>query len=85
MVNTASGSNTSSVTFNITGGFYGKTINIPVKVKYKNEWIELSAKIGEPPAKIAVSTSFEWPKERVSITKYPYFVEWIQDKFVVWY
>jgi hypothetical protein len=85
MVNTASGSNTSSVTFNITGGFYGKTINIPVKVKYKNKWIELSAKIGEPPAKIAVSTSFEWPKERVSITKYPYFVEWIQDKFVVWY
>ena len=49
-------------------------------------WYPIEAKQGKPAAKIAVDTKFEWCEERESLkTKYPNFVNWVQNKDYVWY
>ena len=49
-------------------------------------WYPIEAKQGQPAAKIAVDTKFEWCNEKQSLkTKYPNFVNWVQNKDYVWY
>lgn len=60
--------------------------NIPVYVKKNNKMIELTAALGEAPAKICVKNFYKWCNERQSIyTKYPLFKEYVKDQNVKWY
>ena len=75
------------VTFNITGDFKGKAINIPIMVKKRNgEWLELSAVKGGVASKVAVTTGYEWCSEReIIMMKYPSFRNWVTDPSISWY
>jgi len=73
---------------NIDRSKRGKDIIIKVnKGTAENpNWIEMQANAGEPAAKLAVESGFEWCDERQPIaTKYPKFPEYVKDKKVVWY
>lgn len=49
-------------------------------------WYPIEAKQGQPAAKIAVDTKFEWCNEKQSLKdKYRNFVNWVQNKDYVWY
>ena len=50
------------VLFTLKGDFKGMAINIPIKVKGREEteWLELTAEKGKAPLKIAVPTTFKW-------------------------
>ena len=52
--------------------------NIMVEVYKNGEWQELTAEKGEPAAKLAVGTDFQWLNERQSIKgSYEKFVDWV--------
>ena len=73
---------------NIDRSKRGKDIIIKVnKGTAENpNWIEMQANAGEPAAKLAVESGFEWCDERQPIaTKYPEFPKYVKDKKVVWY
>ena len=54
---------------------------IKVEVFKNNAWQTLEAEQGEPAAKMAVSTDFQWLDERASIKDaYPGFIDWVQGQ-----
>jgi hypothetical protein len=94
MINTGAKANVNGATadpFDVTGidrSKRGKDIIIKVnKGTAENpHWIEMQANAGEPAAKLAVESGFEWCDERQPIAeKYPKFPGYVQDKKVVWY
>ena len=51
---------------------------ITIEVQKNDEWLPLTAEMGEPAAKLAVSTDFQWLDERQSIkAEYENFVDWV--------
>lgn len=94
MINTGAKANVNGATAepftvtNIDRSKRGKDIIIKVnKGTAENpNWIEMQANAGEPAAKLAVESGFEWCDERQPIAeKYPKFPEYVKDKKVVWY
>ena len=63
----------------LTGSF--KSFNdIKIMVQKRGEWMEIMAKTGEPAAKLAVDTDYEWCDELQNITnKYSNFDDYVQD------
>ena len=62
-VNAGSGnSKADPVSFTLKGDFKGMAINIPIKVKGREEteWFELATEKGKVPLKIAVPTTYDW-------------------------
>ncbi len=93
MVNTGGISTTvdKKPTFTVTGvdsSKKGKDIIIKVN-KGKNgqdNWVELTAKQGDPAAKLAVGKGFKICIERQNInTVYKRFTDWVGNKEIVWY
>lgn len=84
--------NVPAVSFDVTGLDKTKRGNdILVEVQKTNdngqpEWYEITAKQGEPAAKIAVDPKFEWCLEKVSLkSKYTNFTKWVENPDFVWY
>ena len=67
MVNGMNQSEKDPVSFTLKGDFKGMAINIPIKVKGREdtEWFELTAEKGKAPLKIAVPTTKKWNSERI--------------------
>lgn len=60
--------------------------DIEIAILKERQVIPLKAETGNPAAKIAVDTNFEWCDEREDIkTKYPNFANYVQDTSVNWY
>jgi len=60
--------------------------DIDIAILKERQVIPLKAETGNPTAKIAVNTNFQWCDEREDIkTKYPNFTNYVQDTSVNWY
>lgn len=82
MVNTG-GVERDPVTFTVDGEL--DAIDVKVEVEKNGEWIELTAKEGRAPGKIAVETDYEWCNERQDIqAKYPQFGEYVNNPQIKW-
>lgn len=82
MVNTGAGPNLDPVPFTLVGITNPADITILVN---KGEWVEITAKVGNPASKIATWQDKEWCSERQPITeKYPGFSQWVKDVDYVW-
>ncbi len=55
--------------------------NIKLEVKKNGQWLEMTARQGQPAAKIAVPQSVDWCNERQGIN----FGGWIQDVNYIWW
>jgi hypothetical protein len=78
LINTSGFTSVNPVSFIVEGDFGGKAINIPVRVKRGDYWVNSIAEIGTPASKIAVPTDFVWSKERDCIGRtYPAFYDWV--------
>lgn len=82
MVNTGAGPNLDPVPFTLVGITNPADITILVN---KGDWVEITAKVGNPASKIATWQDKEWCSERQPITeKYPGFSQWVKDVDYVW-
>lgn len=60
--------------------------DLPVVVLCNNIPLQLTVNPGNPAEMIAVPSTTEWPKERVSIRyRYPSFVDWVRDSTITWW
>lgn len=86
MVNTGAGPDVAPKEF-ILNEAYTNAIDVPVQVKKNDEWINITAEPKKCAAKIAVSTSFKWCKERQDIeNKYPDFRSYVGNaNYTNWY
>ena len=82
------GASKTPVSFSMIGDWTNAK-DIKIEVKKNDTWMELKAVKGEPAAKIAVETTFNWCNELVSIKgQYPLFTQWVQANHpgtVIWY
>lgn len=86
MVNTGAGPEVAPKEF-ILNEAYTNAIDVPVQVQKNGEWINITAEPKKCAAKIAVSTSFKWCKERQDIeNKYPDFRSYVGNaNYTNWY
>lgn len=60
--------------------------DLPIIVEYNGTPIQLTVNPGSPAEMIAVPTTTNWSRERVSIqSNYPAFVNWISDSTIKWW
>lgn len=80
MVNTGKGVNLEPVEFAVDGNFNWNANNIPVTVEKNGTTVELQARQGKAPSKIAVGIDYEWCEEKQDIeSKYPKFSDYVQN------
>ena len=80
MVNTGKGVNLEPVEFAVDGNFNWDANNIPVTVEKNGTTVELQARQGKAPSKIAVGIDYEWCEEKQDIeSKYPKFSDYVQN------
>lgn len=69
-----------SVTFR-SRTIYDNAIDVPIYVRYNNNVLELSSKVGDAPHKIAVPVGTPWATERTSIADaFGGFITWVNNK-----
>ena len=74
-----------AVSFFLEGDFGGDAINIPIFVKKNGEWMELTARRGNPASKFRCAITTKWVDEYINIDwAYPLFDEWVADPTVDW-
>ena len=60
--------------------------DIKLEVQKDGVWYEITAKTGDPAAKLCVDPKFQWANEKVSIkSMYSKFTGWVSDPTVMWY
>lgn len=81
MVNTKAGHHNdyAAVSFILNG--ITDAQNIKLEVKKNGQWLEMTARQGQPAAKIAVPQSVDWCNERQGIN----FGGWVQDVNYIWW
>ena len=87
MVNTNNGTvNKDPVSIVIENSYNYNVKNIPVLVKYDNDWVELNIINDKVPSKICVSTNYKWCDERQDVEdKYSNFVKYVRNENALWY
>ena len=90
MVNTATDASPKivirpAVSFEIEGKFAADGSDIPVFVKKNGEWMELTARRGNPASKFRCKTTTKWVDEYINIDlAYPKFGQWVTDGTTDW-